>query len=306
VPDRLAPAAGILLPIAELAAAIMLIFAPTAQIGAILALVLLLGFIAGIANALRKGMAPDCHCFGQIHSAPAGAETLIRNVVLAAMALFVVIEGPGPAIDSWVSDRSGAELAALGLGIATLLLAIFSLQLWTEVRQLRRDLVNARNQAARANALAPPGLPIGTPAPDFSLPSVEGETVSLAALREPGLPVLLMFTSPGCGSCAEVFPNLRRWQQSLRERLTIAVLSTGSVKDNQALVDEYGLERLLVQEGAEQIEAYRIRGTPSAVLIDNNGDIATVSAESVFEIEPMVRTVLRGDGQHGAPQGALA
>src|SRR4051794_25708998 len=156
VPEGLTRLTGTLLPIAELAAAVMLILKPTAQAGAVLALLLLLGFIGGISNALRKGMAPDCHCFGQIHSAPAGPETLIRNGVLAALALFAAIQGPGPAIDSWVSDRSGAEVAAGVLGLATAVIAIFALQLWTEVRQLRKDLELSRAQAARSAALAPP------------------------------------------------------------------------------------------------------------------------------------------------------
>src|SRR4051794_9152021 len=309
VPGRFARAAGLLLPLAELVAAVALIFKPTAQWGAALALVLLLGFIAGIANALRKGMAPDCHCFGQIHSAPAGPETLIRNGILAAAALFAVIQGPGPAIDSWFSDRSTAELVAVVLGIGGGLLALFSLQLWTEVRQLRKDLILSRNQAARSAALAPPGLPVGTEAPEFEVKTLDGDPVTLDDLRAEGRPLLMMFTSPGCGSCAEIFPSVRRWQQTLSERLTIAVLSTRSAKDNQALVDEHGLERLLLQEGGEVIESYRVRGTPTAVLVDPDGKIASVAAESVFEIEPMVRTVLRGGtadangmqvSQHGA------
>jgi peroxiredoxin len=270
---------------------------------------LLAAFCLGIAWNLVRGREPDCHCFGQIHSAPAGPETLIRNGVLAAMALYAVINGPGPAIHSWVSDRSGAELAAGLLGLATALLAIFALQLWTEVRQLRTDLILARNNAARSAALAPPGLPIGTEAPEFSIQSMEGETVSLGDLRAPGLPVLILFTSPNCGSCTEIFPSLRRWQQTLSSRLTIAVLTTGDAKDNQVLVDNYGLERLLLQpDGGAIIEAYRVRGTPTAVLVDPAGKIASIAAESVFEIEPMVRHVLRGgaDGnglqvsQHGA------
>ena len=117
VSERAAPAVGLLLPIAELATAILLIFEPTAQVGAILAALLLLAFIAGIANALRKGQEPDCHCFGQIHSAPAGKSTLIRNGVLLVAALVVAIGGSGPAIDDWVSARSAAELVAIGLGI---------------------------------------------------------------------------------------------------------------------------------------------------------------------------------------------
>ena len=36
------------------------------------ALVLLLLFVGGISYNVARGRSPDCHCFGQLHSAPAG------------------------------------------------------------------------------------------------------------------------------------------------------------------------------------------------------------------------------------------
>jgi methylamine dehydrogenase accessory protein MauD len=302
VPDRFAGAFGLLLPIVELLAAVALVFRGTAQVGAAGALLLLLAFIGGIANALRYGVAPDCHCFGQIHSAPAGRGTLIRNGVLGALALFVLIAGPGPAVDTWVGDRSAAELVAVGLGVGASILALFYFQLLAEVRQLRNDVVQLRNRIAAA----PPGLPVGRIAPNFELQTVDGDTVSLDQLREPGLPVLLMFTSPSCGSCVEIFPNLRRWQQTLQERVTIALISSGSAADNKSLVDDHGLERLLLQENMEVVEAYLIRGTPSAVLITPDGKIGSLPAESAFSIEPMIRLVLRGGDLSSVPEASVA
>src|SRR4051812_17021942 len=116
VPERAAPIVGLLLPIAEFSVAILLIFEPTAQVGAILGALLLAAFMLGIWNALRKGQQPDCHCFGQIHSAPAGRSTLIRNGVLLAAALVVAIGGSGPPNHGWGSGRGGGELAAGGAG----------------------------------------------------------------------------------------------------------------------------------------------------------------------------------------------
>lgn len=296
VPQALAEPAGLLLPLAELLTAILLILQPTAQWGGVLALLLLLGFIAGIANALRHGVAPDCHCFGQIHSAPAGRGTLIRNGVLAVGSLFVIVEGPGPSVTGWVSDHSAAVLVAVILGAIALGVAAWAAQLWQQNRNLARDLGAAQRMAAGA----PPGLPVGVAAPDFALSSVDGETVSLESLRDRGQPVLLVFASPWCGSCEELFPSIRRWQGSLAERLTIAIVSTGSVKDNEPLFETHQLETILLQEQSELIESYRIRGTPTAVLISVDGKIASIPAESVFGIEPMVRLVLR-DGADTRP-----
>jgi peroxiredoxin/uncharacterized membrane protein YphA (DoxX/SURF4 family) len=289
VPDSLADAAGVLLPLVELAAAVMLVFRPTAQWGAALALALLLAFIAGIVNALRHGVAPDCHCFGQLHSAPAGRGTLVRNGLLAVVAAFVVVEGPGPALDTWLRTSSAAEIVALVLALVTVGLAAYTAQLYFAVRRLSEDLNAARLMAAGA----PPGLPIGASAPDFSLASLDGGTVTLKQLLRPGRPVLLVFASQGCGSCLQLFPSIRRWQQTLSERLTIGVVSVGTVKDNAALADTYRLDTVLLQARQELIQAYRIRGTPTAVLVTVDGTIGSIAAESVFGIEPLVRLALR-------------
>ena len=94
VPTRVVPVAAWLLPLVELATAVALVVHPTARAGAIAALVLLLAFIGGIASAMSRGEAPDCHCFGQLHSAPAGRGTLVRNAALSGLAAIVAVHGP--------------------------------------------------------------------------------------------------------------------------------------------------------------------------------------------------------------------
>jgi peroxiredoxin len=175
------------------------------------------------------------------------------------------------------------------LALVTVGLAACTAQLYFRVRRLDEDLQAARLMAAGA----PPGLPLGASAPDFSLASVDGATVTLEELRGRGRPVLLVFASPGCGSCLQLFPSIRRWQHTLSERLTIAVISAGAAKDNEALADTYGLDTVLVQAKGELLQGYRIRGTPSAVLVTVDGTIGSIAAESMFGIEPMVRRVLR-------------
>jgi uncharacterized membrane protein YphA (DoxX/SURF4 family) len=95
LPASIAGSLGVLLPLAELAVAIALISASTALWGAVGALALLLLFIVGISVNLARGRKPDCRCFGQLHSAPAGWKTLARNGVLAALAASLVLAGLG-------------------------------------------------------------------------------------------------------------------------------------------------------------------------------------------------------------------
>jgi len=299
VPAGLAGAAGVLLPLAELAVAVALVPTSTARWAAVVALLLLLAFIWGIANALRRGESPDCHCFGQLHSAPAGPATLARNAVLAALALLVVVEAPGAALDDWVAARTAAELVAVGAGIAALFFGTGWLYMWRERRGLLRQL----GRAQRLATSAAPGVPIGSRAPDFSLPNLLGETVTLDSLLGRGHPLLLVFVSPGCEQCVELLPKLARWQRSLADRLTLVLVSTGSVERNEPIFAEHGISEALLQDFMEVSDAFRIRGTPSAVFITSDGTVATNPAETVFGIEPLLRTALN-DGvtvQAGTP-----
>src|SRR3712207_9448411 len=65
----------------ELAVAAALVFTTTAWWGALGALLLLLLFAVAIGANLARGRKPNCRCFGQLHSAPAGWSTLARNAV---------------------------------------------------------------------------------------------------------------------------------------------------------------------------------------------------------------------------------
>jgi uncharacterized membrane protein YphA (DoxX/SURF4 family) len=79
VPSAIAAPLGLVLPLAELSVAATLLPASTAWWGALGALVLLSVFVVGITYNLARGRKPECHCFGQLHSAPAGWKTLARN-----------------------------------------------------------------------------------------------------------------------------------------------------------------------------------------------------------------------------------
>ena len=154
VPERAARVVGLLLPLAEIAIAVSLVPAPSARWGALAAAILLAAFIAGIARALSRGEQPDCHCFGQIHSEPAGRSTLARNAVLLAFAGVIVVYGSGPALDDWVSARSAAELAAVGLGICAVAATAYAWTLRARNQTLTNDLRIARRAGAAGAASA--------------------------------------------------------------------------------------------------------------------------------------------------------
>src|SRR5947209_11577167 len=126
VPHRLAPVLAVLVPLFELAVAIALLPDSTVTVGATGALVLLSLFTLAIVWSMIRGEAPDCHCFGRLHSASAGWSSLGRNLALGALASLVLVAGwnhAGLSAVGWIGDLSGAGIVAVTLGIVLVLLA---------------------------------------------------------------------------------------------------------------------------------------------------------------------------------------
>lgn len=307
LPDRVASWTGTMLPVAELAVAIALLPAATARYGALGALALLGVFAAAIARSLARGESPDCHCFGRLHSEPIGGRTLARNAALAALAALVAAAGwsdPGPSATAWAGHLSAAALTA-GIAIAGLA-ALAAAALLGVLRQNGRLLLRIDELAARLDAAGVPvvaasesgasahrGLPIGALAPPFVLEGLGGDAVTLKALIAPGAPVLLLFTDPGCGPCSELLPDVSMWQRSHAGRLTVAVLTRGSAKDNRVKMREHGIERVGLDDRLTVYAAYEAAGTPGAVLVDRGGRIASSVVAGSEAISALVDSATR-------------
>jgi peroxiredoxin len=303
VPGALAAPLGVLLPLAELAVAVALIPTSTAFWGAVGALVLLLLFVAGIGANLARGRKPDCHCFGQLHSSPAGWSTLARNGVLAAIAAFLVWQGlegeVGPSVIGWLGALSTTQLLIVVGG--TVVLALVAAQwffLFGVLRQNGRLLARLNEVeyrlAAAGLALSEngahqtSGLPVGSPAPAFALKDLGGEEVTLDGLRARGKSVMLMFTDPSCEVCMELLPDIGRWQQQYDGKLTIAVVGQGTVAENSAEASEHGVGNVLLQEDWEVADDYEVDATPGAVVVSPEGIISSPVAEGPEEVAALL------------------
>jgi thiol-disulfide isomerase/thioredoxin/uncharacterized membrane protein YphA (DoxX/SURF4 family) len=294
LPAVLASPLGLLLPLAELAVGAALIPASTAWWGALGALGLLLLFVVGISINLARGRKPDCHCFGQLHSAPAGWKTLARNGALAAVAGFVVLAGyegasAGPSALSWLGALSAAQLLSLLGGVVVL--ALLAGQWWFLLHLLRQNgrllvrLEALEVTLAEGGSVAPSqngtavhqaeGLPVGSEAPQFSLSGLYGESLTLDALRSSDKTVMMLFTDPGCGPCNALLPEVGRWQEEHAHKLTLALVSRGEVEENKTKAQEHALRNVVLQEEWEVSESYQVRGTPSAVLVSSEGKVAS-------------------------------
>ena len=314
VPERFVRAGGIALPIAELVIAVLLIPATTASWGALLALVLLGIFIAGVSYNLSRGRKFDCHCFGQLTTSEIGPLTLARNAVLAVLAAFVAISGfarndPGPGLSEVFGGLGAFEWIVLV--VAVILLAGLAGVVWLLVHLLgqngrllvRLDRIEAALEEAEIDLPADDedevdeadeGLPVGAPAPAFSLSGLYGETMTLDSLRAAGKPVLLIFTDPGCGPCNAMMGDVGNWQRDLSEKLTIAVVSRGSLEANRNKATQHNLSHVLMQKDNEVAGAYQTFGTPTAVLVRPDGTVGSGAVGGVQAIRVLVQQVVEG------------
>ena len=310
------------LPVAELVAGVALLFATTRAAGAVGALILLAVFTAAVGISLARGRRPDCHCFGQLHSAPAGWKTLVRNVLLAGLGV-VALSGRGPGGLDWVGSLSSVGLLAFGFGVVMAGLIVGgSFAFISLVRSygrvlLRLDTVESALREAGIDVpedevqLPAFGIDPGSPAPAFSTETARGDRVTLEDLLEPALPLLLLFTNPSCGPCQALLPSITRWQAEHRDGLTLATVSSGDLDAILVEAEEHRLERVLVDRDFAVSESYQVSGTPSAVLITADGRIASYLASGSEEIEQLVEQVLTSEEEEpglriGAPAPDLA
>jgi peroxiredoxin len=150
-----------------------------------------------------------------------------------------------------------------------------------------------------ASRLNRKGLKAGEAAPDFRLPRIDGGELSLADYR--GRRVLLVFSDPHCGPCAELSPRLQEIHAE-RSDLNVIVISRGDVEENRDKASELGLTfPIVLQKKWEVSLKYAMFATPIGYLIDEQGILAS---DVAVGIEPIM--ALAEESVAGVPASAGA
>ena len=117
----------------------------------------------------------------------------------------------------------------------------------------------------------PAAREIGEPAPEVKLADLEGTTVELEDFR--GQQTLVLFWNPGCGFCQQLLPEIKQWEENRPEAAPeLLFISAGSEEANRDM--ELSSKVVLDQQFAAG-RAFGASGTPSAVLVDAEGRIAS-------------------------------
>ncbi len=269
--------------------------------GAAGALALLLIFIVAIAVNLAHNRRPECHCFGQIASAPIGRGMLLRNGVLALLAGMVLWQSwqrPSISAVQWIAQLSAWQAVALVGG--AIMLGLLAAQTWFLLHLFRQHgrlllridalerMLPAQQHAPVPAPMPAVGLPLGAPAPRFQLPDLANHMQRVDTLLAPRKPVLLLFSDPGCGPCNALLPDVARWQRDLNDQLTIALISRGATEVNRLKSTEHGVQQVLLQRNREVAEAFHAPVTPAAVVVLPDGSIGSNLAQGADEIHALV------------------
>jgi peroxiredoxin len=132
------------------------------------------------------------------------------------------------------------------------------------------------------------GLSVGTVAPIFDLPAIDGSTHRLDEWL--GCPVLLVFSDPDCGPCSEVATRLEEVYRG-RPKLKIVFISRGGAEKNRLKAIELGLTFLiLLQRNWEISRDYAAFATPVGYMVDDRGHIAKDVAVGMGAILSLIDT----------------
>lgn len=131
---------------------------------------------------------------------------------------------------------------------------------------------------AAAHSQRPPSPQVGFAAPDFSLETLDGETMSLSDLR--GQAVLVNFWATWCPPCRQEMPAIQQLYEQYRDQdfTVLAVDLQESEAQVVAFTGQMGLTfPILIDPGGQVFSQYGVRALPSTFFVDPNGVIQEIA-----------------------------
>lgn len=119
---------------------------------------------------------------------------------------------------------------------------------------------------------------VAKPAPDFTLPDLEGKKIAFSEFKSGGN-AILFFWATWCPLCHRELGELNKKQQQLaQEGIKVALIDIGEEK---AFVQEYLQKNkvdmpVLLDEDSLVAQAYNLIGVPTFVFIDKKGVVRDV------------------------------
>jgi peroxiredoxin len=161
---------------------------------------------------------------------------------------------------------------------------------------MKRRVLAAVVLAATFAPVAALAVPrVGQPAPPFSLPTVDGKTLSLDSLK--GQAVYLNFYATWCGPCNEEAPVIGKLGRKYKAR-GLTVLGVNELEDPhkaKEFLTKYHLAYTAVVDGDGKTgKDYGALGLPVHIFIDRSGIVKTyrLGEMNPDEIETAIKGIL--------------
>lgn len=230
-------------PWGEIALGVLLLVTPgwLAPVVALIAFALFAAYWALIYQALGFDQPVACNCFGKANSDPVTHWTLWRNTGLVLLSAFWLVASFFTSSPGLFAQASGNDLlwiVGLACGAGILFLAISPAS--RRAAEAKRASARQHHPVEGPDAAVSPTQPVSAedddaeeyvrhPIPGVVVKNSEGELVALTRLAS-AQARLLLYISPGCGSCAEIIASAPEWAKALGPSVGVHLV-TGSRKE---------------------------------------------------------------------------
>jgi peroxiredoxin len=143
----------------------------------------------------------------------------------------------------------------------------------------------------------PPAARLGSPAPDFTLQTVDGAPLRLSDLK--GKAVFMNFWATWCTPCREEMPAMQELYEEHRDR-GLVILAVNMEEDQARVrrwVEQGGFTYTFVLDSdGEQVKRYNVKAAPTSYFIGRDGAIRDLKlgAISRAEMQAKVAKLLAG------------
>ena len=136
------------------------------------------------------------------------------------------------------------------------------------------------------------GILTGQPAPDFTLKTIDGKTISLKDFK--GKVVLINFWATWCPPCREELPLFEEIYEKYKDKGFVILAINTDPENLQDFLKDFGVELTFpILIGDEKIlDLYPVRGLPTSFLIDREGKIVKVRLGIYRELEEDIKKLL--------------
>ena len=133
-------------------------------------------------------------------------------------------------------------------------------------------------------------LKVGDPAPELTLIDLHGKPHAIGGVAANSHSTLLFFVSPTCPVCKTLLPVVKSAARHEKQWVDVVLASDGKDEDHLGYVEQHGLQQFPYISSEILGVSYGVSKLPYAVLIDEQGKIASLGIvnsrehlESLFE-----------------------